>query len=224
MSRVGWLLTALLALLLVILWWFLLWSPTSDEIAQVRADTESTQALSVQQRQQETELREIRQNAPEIEVELNAGQVIVPEGPALPALFRQLQQAADDSGVRLVSAAPGRPTEVAEAPGGLTRMQVNFEAEGTYFQLVDMSRRLEDPAITGRGLLWRNVEISVGEYPTLTASMGAEVFSRVDPQALVPAEEIEGETGEPVTPETGEESDDPEAPESEERGNEEEVL
>lgn len=228
MSRVGWLLTVLVVILLGVLWWFLLWSPTSDEIASVRADTESTQALVIEQRQREAQLREIRESAPEIEAELNTAQVLIPDGPALPALFRQLQQAADESGVRLESAAPARPADLPEAPAGLSSMQVNINVEGTYFQLVDLARRLEDPAINGRGLLWRNATLGAGsELPLLAGSLSIEVFTRTPAGELPLPEDEEGEG----TAETDGESDTPEGepgepapPDTGTRDDEEEVL
>lgn len=225
MSRIGWLLTVLVVVLLGVLWWFLLWSPTSEEIASVRAETETTQALALQQRQREAELREIREAAPEIEAELNTAQVLIPEGPSLPALFRQLQQAADEAGVRLESAAPARPANLADAPAGLSSMQVNVNVEGTYFQLVDLARRLEDPAINGRGLIWRNATFAAGsELPLLAGSLSIEVFTRTPAEDLPPPEEEvegtdetdggsdapEGEPTEPVPPDTGTRDDEEE--------------
>lgn len=218
MSRIGWLLLALAVLLVGVLWWFLVWTPTSEDIESARADTEAAQAQTVQLRQRETQLREIRQSAPEIEADLNRAQLLIPEGPSLPELFRQLQQAADESGATLVSAAPSRPADVADAPDGLSSMQVNFAIEGNYFQFVDLARRLEDPGITGRGLIWRNVTITVNEHPLLSGSLSAEIFTRTPTEDL-PADDEAGDTDD------GEGAGEPErAPAETPERDEEEVL
>lgn len=187
MSRLAWVLTALVAVLVIVLWWFVLWSPTSDDIDQVRADTEAARAQTQQERAEEARLRQVRESAPEAEAALAASRVLVPTGTELPALLRHVQQAADASGARLVSIAPARPVEVDEAPGGLAGVQVNFAVEATYFQLIDLARRLEDPEITARGLVWRNAIFSISEFPVLDASLSAEVFSRtaVGPEVVV---------------------------------------
>ncbi len=193
MSRIGWVLTGLLSVLLIVGWFFLLWQPTSDDIEQVRQDTDATLTQAQQQRQIAARLREVRETAPEIEARLAAGQVLIPEGPALPALFRQLQEAADDSGLRLTAVSPGRPADVADAPTDLSRMQVNVSLEGSFFQLVDFSRRLEDPGLTGRGLLWRTAAVSFEEdiFPALNVSLSAEVFARMDADTIPAPEEAE---------------------------------
>ncbi len=220
MNRLAWVLTALVAVLVVVLWWFLLWSPTSEEIDQVRADTEDTRSQTQQQRAEEARLRRVRESAPEAEAELAASRVLVPTGTELPALLRHVQQAADESGARLVSIAPARPAEVADVPGGLAGVQVNFTVEATYFQLIDLARRLEDPEITARGLVWRNASFSISEFPVLNASLSAEVFSRIADAPEVAAEDPpeapddgdDREPGEPVPPTV----DDPPAGEEDE--------
>lgn len=209
MSRAAWLLTGLAAILLVVGWFFLVWSPTSDEIDAVRADIETTQQQTVEQQQRAAELREVRDRAPEAAADLATVEVLVPRDPALPALMRQLQTASDDSGVRLLSVSPSRPTAISGAPGGLATIQVSVSVEGTFFQLVDLVRRLEDPAISGRGFRWTTSSISVAEYPALSMQLSAEVFSRLpvppseEPEEA-PADEAEGAEDDPLAPEDDE--------------------
>ncbi len=191
MSRIAWLLTVLAGILIVVLWFFLVWSPTSDEIDAVRADTDTTLAQAAEQRQRAEQLRRVRDGAPEAAADLAFAEVLMPTDPALPALLRQIQTASDDSGARLVAVTPSRPAAVADAPAGLAVIQVGISLEGSYFQLVDVLRRLEDPAIGGRGVRWQSGAITVSEYPVLTMQVSGEVFSRLpQPPAEVP-EEIE---------------------------------
>lgn len=177
MSRIAWLLTSLVLILVAVGWWFLLWQPTSDDIEQVRLDTDSTLVQAERQRSEAARLRTVRETAPELEAELAVARVVVPDDAALPALLRQVQQASDDAGVRLLSVAPGRPAEVGAVPG-LSQVSMALNVEGTYFQLIDLARRLEDPAITGRGLTWNSATFSPQEFPVLIASLSATVYTR----------------------------------------------
>lgn len=180
MSRVGWLLVVLLSLLLGIGWYFLSFDPTAEDIADVRAQTEQVRTQTTQQLARAEELREVRQNAPESEAALAAGQLLIPEEPAIPALFRQMQRAADDSGVRLTSITPSAPSAVAVADGGtqVSAISVSMSVTGTYFQIVDLARRIEDPLLIPRALLWRSVTMSPSDFPELTISITGEVYSR----------------------------------------------
>ena len=204
MTRIGWLLTALLCVLLGVGWYFLVFSPTSEEIEDVRAETDrvSTQAESERQRAQA--LREVRLAAPEAEADLAAGRTMIPDDPAIPALFRQMQQASDDAGVRLNSLSPSTPSEVDVGDESVVEISVSMSVEGTYFQLVDLARRIEDPQLTPRAFLWQSASISVGDHPMLNASLSGRVYARAG--AEVP--ELIEEPEEPEEPEDDEAEDD----------------
>jgi len=178
MTRVGWLLTALLCVLLGVGWYFLLFQPTSEEIEVVRTDTEATLDQAAQQRARADELRAVRQSAPEAEAALAAGQTLVPEGAAIPALFRQLQQAADDAGVRLNTLSPSAPSVETRNEQELAVIAVSMSVTGSYFQVVDLARRIEDPLLTPRALQWTSASLSPAEYPELSVTLSGQVFSR----------------------------------------------
>ena len=178
MTRVGWLLTGLLCVLLVVGWYFLIFSPTSEDIEVVRADTERTLTEAEQQRARAAQLREVRQRAPEAEAALNAGQTLIPEEPSIPALFRQLQQAADDAGVRLPTINPSAPSVVTVGGEEVTAIGVSMTLRGSYFQIVDLARRIEDPLLTPRALRWDAASLSPTDFPELTVSLSGQVYSR----------------------------------------------
>ena len=178
MTRVGWLLTGLLCVLLVVGWYFLIFSPTSEDIEVVRTDTEATLTQAAQQRARADELRAVRQSAPEAEAALAAGQTLVPEGAAIPALFRQLQQAADDAGVRLNTLSPSAPSVETRNEQELAVIGVSMSVTGSYFQVVDLARRIEDPLLTPRALQWTSASLSPAEYPELSVTLSGQVFSR----------------------------------------------
>jgi hypothetical protein len=189
MTRIGWLLVGLLCVLLGVGWYFLLFSPTSEDIEDVRAQTQQVRLETDQQLARAATLREVRLEAPEAESRLAFGRTILPEQADIPALFRQLQQASDDSGARLTTIAPSAPTIVVEEGLQYAAIPLSMTVEGTYFQLVDVARRIEDPTLTPRGLFWQGATISITDYPVLSANFTGQVFARdVDDVPQLPEE------------------------------------
>lgn len=218
MKRATLLLAILAGVLIVVLWYLLLWSPAREELATTEDQIALAQTNQTTVQARITALQDIRERAPQIQADVAATETILPRDTALPSALRQLQQAADESGAVLVSVSPSRPTPVlATAPtgepatssGGLHQMDLNLEVRGGYFQLVDTLRRLEDPAISSRGIVWSNLVLTIDEYPTLTATMTGRMFailpSTPEPglETVVPGEPVEGDTtGEDAVPET----------------------
>lgn len=202
------LLGGLVAVLLVVLFWLLVYQPRSDEVQQLHEETLSLQTEQQRVTSRIRDLEEVREEAPALEAQFAAARQLVPSEPGLPSLLRQLQLAADEANLTLVSVTPARPELVNTEAGeqGLHRIGLAVELEGGYFQLVDFLRRIEDPAITPRALLWNRMALSgdPAEHPTLQAALQGELYA-VLPAAL------------PETPETDPEPDaDPDAaPESE---------
>lgn len=206
MSRIGWVLIALVCVLLGVGWYFLLFAPTSEEIEDVRAQTAQVEQEAEQQRARAAALREVRAEAPEAEAQLAFGRTILPENADIPALFRQLQQATDDAGARLTTIAPAAPTEQTDEDLQYASIPVSVTVEGSYFQLVDFVRRIEDPTLTPRAVFWQGATVSIVEYPELSATFTGLVFSRnVDDLPEIP-EEPEEEPDE--DPEDDEDADD----------------
>lgn len=198
MSRIAWVLTALSAVLVAAVWYLFLFSPTSDEIEAVRADAEQARTDAADLRAEAATLRVVREAAPEAEAAIAAGQSILPEESSMPALIRQLQTAADEADVTLVSVGPSAPTSIEAAGTDIVSIAVQLQIEGTYFQIVDFSRRIEDPGITARGVKWRNTTIQpAGESDEgassgatmLTGNISGEVFARSGHAASAPAVE-----------------------------------
>lgn len=192
MNRQTTILAALGLLLLVVLFYLFGWKPQSEELARIEAETDSAITQQSTLEAEIASLEAIRAAAPDVEAALATAESLVPREASLPAALRQLQLAADDSGVELASIAAGRPVADVAVPE-LARFSLSINADGSYFQLIDFFRRLEDPAITPRIVLIENVAISAGEYPTLSAAMTGAMF------AILPAPPVVEPT-EPVTP------------------------
>lgn len=184
-------LVALAAVLAVVVWFFLLYSPKRTELAEVEDQIAQAVQRQDQTRGRIEQLEEVRNQAPEIEARLAAAEAVIPRDPALPSTLRQLQLAADDSGVTLLTVAPGRPEAAGleDAPADLARIALTVTLEGGYFQIVDFLRRVEDPAVLPRGIVWTSTALSVADYPTLSASVSGHMYARLRPPAApAPAE------------------------------------
>jgi hypothetical protein len=194
MNRRSTILAVLGAVLIVALTWVLLYQPRNEEIAELQAATVAAEARGAELAIRVDQLRVVRETAPEIEAQLVAGTAVIPSEPALAAVLRQVQLSADEAGVTLMSMAPGRPEPVTIEGGaeGLVRLALVVDVEGEYFQMVDFLRRLEDPAISPRGLVWNGgtVGSEYDEYPTLTASLQGELFAIMPVLTPVPVPEV----------------------------------
>lgn len=199
MKRVTLLLAGLGVLLIIVLWYLLIWSPRTDELETVEAQIADAQAQQAVARSRITALRGVREVAPQLQADLVAAETLLPRETALPSALRQLQQAADDAGATLVSVSPGRPSPVEGGGPQLYEMTLSAEIRGTYFQIVDVLRRIEDPAITPRGVLWDSMGLNISDAPELSASLGGRMFALLpdppapepDPVEGVPADDAE---------------------------------
>lgn len=170
------LLVVLGVLLVGVMWFLFLFKPASDELAEVNAEIAATQDQQTQLRAEVNALHSVRQEVTSIEATMAAYQTLVTPDPGLPSLLRQLQMAANDSGMDLRRVAPGDPSPLDEIDDILS-ISLAVELDGGYFQLVDFLRRLEDPALVGRAILVDGLSVSLDEYPTLSVGMTARVFT-----------------------------------------------
>jgi Tfp pilus assembly protein PilO len=193
------------AVLVIILFFVLLFQPAREDLAEVEDRITAEQDQQAQLTQAIARLRSVRDEAPEVEADLAAAEAIVPRDAALPSALRQMQLAADESGVVLQSVATSRPAELPEATEGLSSIEVTTQATGGYFQMIDFLRRLEDPAITPRGLVWNNATMAIGsEYPELQATLSGRVFAVISS----PAPPETDEAADPDGVDNGAEGDD----------------
>lgn len=210
-DRMTYLLIALGGVLLVVLWFFFLYKPSSDELAQVNEEIEAVEMQQDQLRVQLAQLQSIREDSPGLESTLAAYETLVPSDPGMPSLLRQLQTAANDSGLDLRSVAPSEPSPIeygedAPATAEMQSISLAVELEGGYFQLVDFLRRVEDPVIVGRVMLVDALTVGLDEYPTLTVGITARVFTTAETGAdaeapTTPPEPTPGDTESPAATE-----------------------
>ena len=190
MNRQSILLAVLAAILVVALWWLFLYSPGQEQLASVQDEISAAQTEQASLQQRVASLESVRARAPETEAAIARVESIVPLDPALAAALRQIVAAADDAGVTLDALTTARPSSAAEDEAlSLFIQDVDITATGSYFQVVDFVRRIEDPTITSRALLFDNVTIAVSEYPELSVALSGRMFSVLEPVPAPPGEE-----------------------------------
>jgi hypothetical protein len=216
MKRTTLLLLSLSLVLVLVAFYLLVWTPRSDAIAEAEVQIADVQAQQATTEARIVELRGVREQAPALQADLAAAESLLPRDTALPSALRQLQSAADASNANLVSVSPSRPEAVQGAAPGLYGMVVTAEVRGTYFQVVDTLRRLEDPAISPRGLVWTGTDITIDEdagAPNLIVILTGRMYA-VLPEA--PASDVEAPDQLPTDDTTDEATTDEETTEADE--------
>ena len=197
MKRSQVLLSILGGIMVIALFAVLLYQPQREALAEIDAAILAEIDMQRDLNAEIARLQSVRETAPEVEAQLALAEGIVTVDPALPAALRQLQIAADESGIVLESVATARPMLLEGSVDGLSSITVNVQLLGPYFQVVDFLRRVEDPSISTRGFMWNSSTVSLQEYPDLAVSLSGEVYAMVE--NLVPApvetEPLDGEGG-----------------------------
>lgn len=212
MSRQTLLLGALGAILVTAVWWLFLYSPAREELSVVEGEIAAAEAEGANLRGRLARLEAVRSAAPETEAAIAALRAVVPAEPGLPSAQRQLQAAAEDSGVEIISLVTSRPVVVDE-PVQLYSISTSMSLTGSYFQIVDFLRRLEDPTITARGFTFTSLSLAPTEYPALTVALTGQMYAVLDAvplpddPAAEAAQPADGDDGEaPADAETEEDA------------------
>ncbi|MEX2503366.1 MAG: type 4a pilus biogenesis protein PilO [Egicoccus sp.] len=169
--------------LLVVVYSVLLLKPAREEKAVLAQETATLEQQEVLLMAQLEGLIDTRRSAPELEAELIAARAVVPESAGVSALVRQLQSAADEAGLELTALSPSRPqpTTPEAGPVSLARIPIAIDVEGSYFQVIDFLRRLENPNISPRGFVFNSMSLAVGdEWPQLHVTFQGEAFALVE--------------------------------------------
>lgn len=131
----------LIILLLIVGYYFLLFSPLRGEFME-RSEEQATKEQQLQQLQQQVaELEQVARNAPEIERQLLELSKRIPTQPEIPTFVVQVEEVSQGAGVTQVSIQPGAPEPPPEG-GDFSRIPITMSFEGTYEQLQDFVGRL----------------------------------------------------------------------------------
>ena len=155
-----WLLTALGTLVVLAGGYMFLVTPQSKKAAALREETDTQLQVNRQLQSQIDMLNKQKKDLPAQQAKLAKFARLIPPNPAMPALVRSLTDAADNSGVELVSIAPVLPewakghdtktrTEIpGRVPGpngtALAAIAVKLKVIGSYSQITQFFTEVEE--------------------------------------------------------------------------------
>ncbi|WP_108665594.1 type 4a pilus biogenesis protein PilO [Euzebya rosea] len=218
MTRV-WLSVLAAAVVLTVAWWFLFYGPARTQQQALQAETATLVTQQGQLRTQIAQLRDIREQEVQIQADLARLEQYIPVNPSQASLVRQVQLAADASGLTVESLTFADPVVVEGAPPPaqpglvLGRIETEIVLEGGYFQAADFLRRLE--VEVARAMLVQQIGLEESEdgFPRLSSTIRGSIFALivapVDPNAPVidPNAPVEGTTEAPEGDDAPAESD-----------------
>ena len=193
------------ALLATAGWWFGLYSPQNQRLAQVQTEIDGLIAQQQGLRNDITELRQVQADEAQIRAALTRLEDYIPSGVEESRVIRQLQASADAAGVDITSMTFAQPAALVDAPPAptpdvtLAEIPVTMVMEGGYFQVVDFFRRLE--VDLPRALLVNSITLAEGAdgFPQLSTTWAGDVFAEVPvvpvPPPAAPADGAPAEAG-----------------------------
>lgn len=197
----------LLAVVITVGWWFLLYKPAMAKQTAFEAETVELEGRQDQLRTEIALLEEIRDDEERYRATAALLQDYIPDGVTQAEAVRQLQRAADAARVKITSMTFGELTPVVGAPvpiepnTALASIGITMDVEGGYFQTVDFFRRVE--VDVPRAVLTQSANLTEGEqsFPSLATTWTGQLFAVVPVSATVvpedpgaaPGEETEGQ-------------------------------
>jgi len=183
---------AVVAVLLAVAFFFLVYQPQTEQRAALQAETAQLEGQQMSLQAEIARLEAIRADKPRIDRDLAAIAELIPGEVRQPAVLVDIQRLADAAGVaisQLAFADPAAAAPPATAADGreLASIAVTMSVEGGFFQAVDFLRRLENDA--ERATLVQSVAMAEGEamFPSLTTTITGNLFALLPPAAGLPA-------------------------------------
>ena len=174
--------TAVVAIVLIVAWYFLLFSPTRTELSDLDSQIQAQQTALTTAKQEVVRLESYKKTAPQSRAEIVRLGKMLPQSEGIPSLIIELTQTADASGVDLNSITRG--ATVPGTPFGL--QSVTLAVTGRFFDVEDFLYRLE------AYVAFRNASFRVTGRPlqvkTLTLTGGAATTTGSAPPLTVTVE------------------------------------
>jgi type IV pilus assembly protein PilO len=178
--------TAVVAVVLVVAWYFLLFSPKQRELSDLDQQVQSAQSELTAAQAQVVQLESYKKTAPQSRAEIVRLGKMLPAAEGVPGLIIELTKTAEASGVDVVSIARG--TTSPGSPFGI--QSLTLQVAGRYFDVEDYLYRLEEYVafrnasfrVTGRLLQVTTLQIqpvsgaASGTSPELTVNVGLNAY------------------------------------------------
>ena len=166
--------TAVVAVVLIVAWYFLLFSPTRTELSDLDSQVQAQQAALATAKQEVVRLEAYKKTAPQSRAEIVRLGKMLPMSEGIPSLIIELTRTTEASGVALNSITRG--ATLLGTPFGL--QSVTLQVTGRFFDVEDFLYRLESYVafrnasfrVTGRLLEVRTLTIAGGAATTTTSS------------------------------------------------------
>ena len=131
--------TAVVAVVLIVAWYFLLFSPTRTEISDLDGQIQTAQTSLTTAQQEVVRLESYKKTAPQSRAEVVRLSKMLPMSEGIPSMIIELTKTTDVSGVELSSITRG--TTMPGSPFGV--QTVNLSVTGRFFDVEDFLYRLE---------------------------------------------------------------------------------
>ena len=196
MNRRALIFGAIGSVLLILLWYFLLWSPRQEEISAAQERTEAAQQQARTLEREIERLQEAQRDEPLKQARRAQLQAAAPDDPALGQFILDANAAANASGIEFMTISQTPPA----AGTGLSTIALNFSIAGGYFQVLDFMNRLTDMP---RVVIIDSVNLSPGDPGRISATLGTRMFTTatgIDPTTTttVPAPTTTAPAASPV--------------------------
>jgi Tfp pilus assembly protein PilO len=177
-GREVYIIAGIIAVVLIVAWWFLLFNPKRSEIAQKDEEISQARTTLAAQQQQLVRLEEYKKTAPQARVEVVRAGKVIPEGEGQPSLIVELNETADLAGVNIQSLSRGDVKQ--GQPFGVQSMTATVN--GRFFDMVDFLYRVENYVairntkvkVTGRLLQITSMQVSGGGAVSSTTSSASD--------------------------------------------------
>lgn len=140
-ARTRLIVAGVLALVVVLLAYFLLIGPRKGELSDVREQVEAEENRTVALRAELDSLQALQRNAPQLQAELDRIRDLVPREHEVANFIFQVNDAAAASGVELTQLTPELPKQPPEG-AQLAQVRITIGGDGGYFAIQDFVRRL----------------------------------------------------------------------------------
>lgn len=139
-GREIYIIAGVIAAVLIVAWWFLLFSPSRTKLADLDTQVTNAQTQVSQAQTELARLKEYERTAPQARVDILRLGKMLPYDDAVPSLMVELTRTAETSGVTIESITPADDLE--GQPFGI--QTVNVGVTGRFFDVVDYVYRIEN--------------------------------------------------------------------------------
>lgn len=203
---------AIASVVILLGWYFILWSPAKEDLTKAEDRTEAAEQQQRQLEQAISRLRSAQRNEPLLRAQLESLRTAIPDVPNLAQFILDTNDAAARSGIDFISIAPSEPRQAAgtttptTARAGTTsttrragattttttpraaapaEITIALQIQGGYFPVLDFLNRLD---AMPRLVVIDSINVSVDPATTrLSVALNTRMFTRTVPPGFAGA-------------------------------------